>query len=123
MYNGSHNGLSTLVLIGHLLQNLHIGEARVFGAYRIERVTYNPSYRQSAGADVVALIRHDDGCPPVPVWQVRSRDLHKPGPLTTAARALHALGCDPITARRDRAIQDPIDQPVPALTSLNIEEV
>lgn len=115
MYTGSPHGLSTLVLIGHLLTNLCRGEARVFGAYRIERVTYNPSYRQSAGADVVALIRHDDGCPPVPLWQVRTRDLNKPGPLTKAARALHALGCDPITARRDRALHDPIDRPVPAL--------
>lgn len=121
MYNGSTTGLTRLVLIGHLLQNLHIGEARVFGAYRIERVTYNPSYRQSAGADVVALIRHDDGCPPLPLWQIRTRDLHKPGPLTTAARRLHALGCDPITARHDRAIQDPLDQPVPALMQMEVE--
>lgn len=115
MYTGSTNGLSTLVLIGHLLQNLCLGEARVFGAYRVERVTYNPSYRQSAGTDVVAVFRHDDGCPPVPLWQVRAKDLHKPGPLTKAARQLHALGLDPVTALHERALCDPLDRRVPAL--------
>lgn len=115
MYRGTTESLARLVLIGHLLQNLLLGEARVFGVYRVERITYNPPYRQSAGADVVAVFRHEDGCPPVPLWQVRAKDLHKPGPLTKAARQLLALGFDPVQALRDRALNDPLDRPAPGL--------
>lgn len=123
MYTGSHNGLPTLALIGHQLQNILIGEAREDGGLRLERVLYNPTFRTNAGADVIALLRFDDATRAwVYVWQVRVRLLHAPGPLTTAARTLLGMGYDPIRAQRTRALRDSVDQSVPALMELEAEE-
>lgn len=122
MYTGSHESLSTLILIGHLLQNLLIGEARVCGAIRLERVSYNPTYRKFAGADCVVCIRYRDDAPAEMLWQVRTRDLAKPGPLTKAARALAALHFDPIQARRETAAYNPLERVVPGLMTMAVEE-
>lgn len=123
MYTGTYEPLSRLLLIGHLLQHLLLGEAREYHGYRIERVLYNTSPGNNAGADVILLARYDDAQTAwVNEWQVRARLLRTPQGLTTAARALHALGFDAVLATHDQARCQLVDQPVRALLNDKEEE-
>lgn len=119
MYTGSTEGLSRLLLIAHMITNLYLGHGRRHGNYRVDRVLYDPIYRTNAGADVIALLHYDHmEATWVYVWQVRTRLLHTPGPLTTAARALLKLGFDPLQSHDEPAFREHVSQFVPPLLKL-----